>query len=648
MAEYELNLWDYWRIVYKRKWIIIAIFLTSLISSYLFVEKVDPVYSSSVTMYINTGRTPVAEITGAGVTFWGGGGQDLGTQLELIKGYKIMKTVANELGYIKPDTPKEKIDGIVAALRSKIGVREDENTDLFTITATDDTPEGAKAIADVVANVFIQKRWNDQVEETTKTKEFVESQLHKLDKRNTEIKRRLAAMGIEAASSTVPSRSIDKLARLEHLKLELANLKERYTDNYPGIINIKAEIKNIKATVKDLPEGEAGDVQADIMDAEKLRNELDINRELYSLLKERYEKALLVEASKTNDVEIVNPAVQARSAFSGKGSANLFLGGVIGLILGLVAAFLAESMDTSIGTIEDVEEYLRIPVLGVIPQIDIDRKAELNFWKKPPATSSRREFEEIMSRLVTQLQPKSPVAEAYRNLQTYLRFSGLDKVGNCLMFTSASSQEGKTITSVNSALSMAQMGYKVLLIDADLRRPSVHKVFGIDREVGLSEAVLGTFKPDDVIKTMDDIMLGNIKSSMIMKTYGMENLNIITSGHLPTNPTEILGSHNMSEFIKEVKSKFQVVLFDTAPVLPVTDSCILGSKVDGVVIVYKAGQVSRSALRRSKLQIENAKGKPIGVVLNSMRASDMKFGSPFYYYYQKYYGEEESEKKGSG
>ncbi len=103
----------------------------------------------------------------------------------------------------------------------------------------------------------------------------------------------------------------------------------------------------------------------------------------------------------------------------------------------------------------------------------------------------------------------------------------------------------------------------------------------------------------------------------------------------------------MSEFMKEVKSKFQVVLFDTAPVLPVTDSCVLGSKVDGVILVYKSGRISRSALKRSKLQIENAKGRPIGVVLNSMRASDMKFGSPFYYYYQKYYGEEESGKEKS-
>ncbi|MGB2598969.1 MAG: capsular biosynthesis protein, partial [Candidatus Omnitrophota bacterium] len=115
---------------------------------------------------------------------------------------------------------------------------------------------------------------------------------------------------------------------------------------------------------------------------------------------------------------------------------------------------------------------------------------------------------------------------------------------------------------------------------------------------------------------------------------------IITAGHLSTNPTELLSSNNMGKFIKELKERFQVVFFDAAPILPVTDSCILSSKIDGVILVYEVGRVARGALRRSKMQIESAKGKPIGVVLNNMRASDMRFGSPYYYYRQRYYGEE--------
>ncbi|MFQ5953170.1 MAG: AAA family ATPase, partial [Candidatus Omnitrophota bacterium] len=324
---------------------------------------------------------------------------------------------------------------------------------------------------------------------------------------------------------------------------------------------------------------------------------------------------------------------------------NVFFGGAIGLVLGLVAALIAESLDTSIGTIEDVEEYLRIPVLGVVPHIDILKKEEIDYWKEPPPAEEQKKVAEIMGRLVTQYRPKSPIAEAYRNLQTYIKFSGIDKMGNCIMFSSAGIREGKTMTTVNSALSMAQMGYRVALVDADLRRPSVHKVFGIEKEMGLTEAVLGTFKTNDVIKTIDDIMLGNLKTSMVLKTYGMENLSVITSGHTATNPTELLGSQNLVNLIKELKQKFQVVFFDSAPILPVTDSCILSSKIDGVILVYEVGKVARGALRRCKIQIESAKGKTIGIVLNNMRASDMRFGSPYYYYRQKYYGEGEGEQK---
>ncbi len=643
MPEYALNLWDYWRIIYKRKWIIISVFLVSVASSYLFVEKVVPIYKASVTIYINTRRTPVAEVTGTGVTFWGGGGEDLSTQLELIRSFNILQDVALRLGYITPDMDSEKVQAIVASLRGKISVEEQTATELVTISVIDTDPFRAKKIVDVVAEVFMQKRWDEQVKDAKATKEFVEKQLRKMSQTIADIRKKLKSLGVDSTGGKMPAGEVDLRVRLAQLELELSNLRERYTDNYPGIINRLAEIRNIKKHLKQSPP-EEGELDVETLNVDDLENELEINKKLYALLKERYEKALIMEASKAKDTQIVNPAVVPKSPVNAQRGSNVLLAAAIGLVLGLVAAFVVESLDTSIGTIEDVEEYLEVPVLGVIPQIEIDKKEQADYWKKPLPPEEEKRYAEIMRRLVVLYQPKSSMAEAYKNLQTYIKFSGLNKVGNCLMFTSAGIQEGKTITAVNSALSMAQMGYKVLLVDADLRRPAVHEVFGIGREMGLTEIVLGTFKLDDVIKSINDMMMGNIKSSVLMKTPGIENLHIITAGHLPANPSEVLGSESMSEFIKEVKAGFQVVLFDSAPVLPVPDSTILGSKMDGIIIVYKAGRTSRLALRRCKLQIENAKGKPIGVVLNSMRASDMRFGSPSYYYYQKYYGEQEEKK----
>jgi len=643
MAEYGLNLWDYSRIIFKRKWIIIAIFLVSIASSYLFVEKAELVYKSSITLYINTRRTPLAEITGSGVTFWGGTGENIATQLEIIRGYEVLKKAAERLGYVKPGFDEEKIQTVVQRLKGKVSAREQENTGMLIIEATDTNPVKAKEIVDTVANVYIEKRWEDKTEEAKKTKLFVEKQLQKINQTIINLTKRLTALGIEPGDvrAQLSPGMIDQRARLAQLKLEILNLSERYTDNYPGLISRRREVENIKKFLEENPQeadAEETELLVEDIDAGRLQNELEINRKLYALLKERYEKALILEASKTNDTEIVNPAVVPKTPIMAQAAANFFLAGVIGLILGLVAAFVIESMDTSIGTIEDVEDYLKLPVLGVIPQIDLDKNEEIEYWKVPPPPDNKKESKEIMGRLVIQFQPKSSVAEAYRNLQTYIKFSGIDKVGNCLMFTSAGIQEGKTITSVNSALSLAQMGYKVVLVDSDLRRPAVHKVFGISREIGLTEAVLGTYKLEDVTKNIDDVLMGNIKSSLIMKTYGMENLSIITSGHLPSNPSELLSSQNMTKFIAELKEKFDVVIFDTAPILPVTDSCVISSKVDGVVIVYKAGFVSRGALRMCKVKVENAKGRPVGVVLNNMRTSDIRFGSPFYYYYNKYYG----------
>ncbi|MGB3111475.1 MAG: polysaccharide biosynthesis tyrosine autokinase [Candidatus Omnitrophota bacterium] len=513
------------------------------------------------------------------------------------------------------------------------------------ISAVDAEAAKSKEIVETVADVFIQKNWEKKVDEARRTKLFVEKQLKKINQVITDTKKKLMVLGVEPGSPAAASPVFTDLrSRLVQLKFELVNLQERYTDSFPRIINIKAEIAAISKQLGEVPVAAEEEGEEEMIDADRLKNELSINEKLYALLRERYEKAMILEASKTKDIDIVNPATMPKAPVQLPTTVNIFLGGAIGIVLGLVAALIVESMDTSIGTIEDVEEYLRMPVLGVIPHIEVEKKDEMEYWKEAPPPEEKKKYAQIMGRLVTQYRPKSPVAEAYRNLQTYIRFSGIDKVGNCLMFTSVGVREGKTISSVNSALSMAQMGYKVALIDADLRRPSVHKVFGIEREMGLTEAILGTFKLEDVVKTMDDIMLGNIKASVVLKTYGMENLHIITAGHTTTNPAELLSSQNMTNLIKELKNKFQVVFFDSAPILPVTDSCVLSSKIDGVILVYEVGRVARGALRRSKLQIESAKGKPIGVVLNNMRASDMRFGSPYYYYRTKYYGEEHKEK----
>ena len=429
----------------------------------------------------------------------------------------------------------------------------------------------------------------------------------------------------EAISSVMPLQ-----VKLSELEMQLSDLTQKYTVNYPAVLKVKEQIRAIKEQLKNLPKKE--------LLFDRHSRKLKTSEKLSAMLEERYEEARITEAAKTKDVKIVNPAVEPTTPVGPHKGGNLFVSGLIGIILGLVVAMVAESMDTSIGTIEDVEQYLKLPVLGVIPHIKF-RDEAFSLWKKSSSVDDKGSYE-FIQRLIMQHQSSSLIAEAYKTLQASIKFNGLDKVGNSFVFTSVGSQEGKTITITNCALSFAQMGKRVLVVDADLRRPEIHKIFGIERENGLTDLILGTLKLDEAIKTVLDILLGQVKAKEILRTKGMENLSIITSGHLPSNPPGLLNSPEMSSLIEKFKDKFDVVLFDCPPVLPVVDAVVLASKVEGVILVYQVGKVARGVLKRTKVQLENANAKPIGVVLNNIKASEMELVSPYYRRYQQYYGKE--------
>ena len=623
MPQQELNLWDYWRIIRKRRLVIIGVALIVILSTFFYSYRQIPIYEASTTIRILS-RSPIVTVSGSGIMFQGPQ-SEVESEIELIKGDKVLRRVAKNLRYIDEGAPEPDIQMVISRLRGKINTEQVEYTDLIEITTQDSNPLEAMRIVMEVAYSYIEENWLTKINEAKTTREFIEQQLHitedKLKKTENYLKE-LKEKG-EAVGTVMPLQ--EKMTQLES---RLSALTEKYTDNHPEVIKIREEIKILQEQLKWLAEKELLFTQ--------LTRELKTNEELYSMLKDQYAKAQISEASKTKDVEIVNPAVEPRFPISPNRTNNLFLGSIIGIILGLVAAVITESLDTSIGTIEDVEEYLKLSVLGVIPYIKI-KQENGDIWKK--AKPEDKETHELISRLIVQYQPKSSIAEAYRSLQTNLEFTGLQKAGNSFIFTSVGAGEGKTITTTNCAISFAQMGKKVLLVDGDLRRPSIHKIFGIGRESGLNEVLVGSLKLDEAFKTINDILLGEIKASEILKTHGIENLTILTCGHLPTNPSELLSSRKMAEIIKEVKGRFDIVLFDCAPVLPVTDAVILGAQVDAAVLVYQAGRVARGALKRAKIQLETAKVNPIGVVLNNIRASEMETGYPYYYYhYKRYYG----------
>ncbi|WP_017379313.1 CpsD/CapB family tyrosine-protein kinase [Paenisporosarcina sp. TG-14] len=214
--------------------------------------------------------------------------------------------------------------------------------------------------------------------------------------------------------------------------------------------------------------------------------------------------------------------------------------------------------------------------------------------------------------LITIDSPRSPITEQYRTLRTNIEFSSFDQEYKTILVTSSSPGEGKSTTVSNLAVAFAQQGKKVLLIDTDLRKPTVHYTFNLKNVKGLTNVITKQATLTDVIQPTE-----------------VEHLTILTCGPIPPNPAELLGSEAMSQFIELAKTQYDIVLFDTPPILAVADTQILANKVDGTILVISSGNTEQEAARKSKDLLASAKGKIIGAVLNMKKAKDSKY----YYYY---------------
>jgi len=211
-----------------------------------------------------------------------------------------------------------------------------------------------------------------------------------------------------------------------------------------------------------------------------------------------------------------------------------------------------------------------------------------------------------------------------------------DKKAKSFLVTSSFVQEGKTFNAVNIAISIAQAGEKVLLVETDLRKPTIHTTFGLSKEPGLTDYVLGNYQWKEVVNSITDLMLGEFDVEDILKTQGLDNLHIITAGTKPRNPIEILRSERFSEFLKEAYDDYDFLLFDVPPVLPVSDAAEIAPLLDGVILVYKVGKIGRGVLKRAKMSLDNVNAKVVGVVLNNLSP---RVGPEYFKYQTQYYYE---------
>lgn len=344
-----------------------------------------------------------------------------------------------------------------------------------------------------------------------------------------------------------------------------------------------------------------------------------VGESIYTMLLKKLEEARISEAMKVGNIRIIDPAIPPEYPIKPKKKMNTILGGFFGLMVGLGLAFLLEYMDNSIKDSEEIERLLDLPVLGVIPHIRGNRTGF-------PIPGVRGEDGSNM-RLITHLTAKSAVAEAYRTLRTNLQFARAGNSCRTLVFTSPFPGEGKSITSANMAITLAQMGSKTLLVGSDLRKPILHKLFQMVPSKGLSEILVGK---------------GSLQNCIL--STEIENLYLLSPGTLPPNPAELLGSKEMEVLIGEMKKSFDVILFDSPPVLAVTDAALLGGRIDGAILVLQSENTDRRAAREAKKLLDTARVKCIGTVLNNVRLERPygRYGSRYYYNYY-----EEENRKGN-
>ena len=415
---------------------------------------------------------------------------------------------------------------------------------------------------------------------------------------------------------------------LENTKVELLkHLTAQSAGDQTRIDLLGGELKILQAKARQLP--------AAALNFERLKREVDINDTLYTQLKTKYQELLIKEAEKIEEVSIVNPAEKPNFPVNRPSYLqNGLLGILIGLLLGVVFSVFYEAYDTSITTVEEIESILEVPVLGVIPYLG---EKELKEEMAKRAEDKIPQDPELFKALFTYFTPDHFLTEAFRILRTALLKVESTQV---IAVSSPATREGKTFVMMNLAVSIAQTGKKVLVIDADFQMSMVNRLFGIPREPGLSDVILRNVPFKEAARSIVDLILGERGFDFALSGSGLENVHVLTTGGKTPKAREMLSVY-IKEIFEEVKKskEFDYIIIDTPPILPVMDAVELSTHVDGVLLVYEAGKVPKMALRRARTHILNAGGRIIGAVLNKMKAEV----SPDYYKYTytHYYGEKE-------
>ena len=430
------------------------------------------------------------------------------------------------------------------------------------------------------------------------------------------------------------------LSKQADLKIQSADLNTQFGPSYPKLAQLNNQLKEVDSQIQqemkklvgkvrgqyttalrregmlrealEKQKQEANKLNESAIEFNLLKRDSETYRLLYEGILQKLKEASVSAGLKSNNFRIVDTARPPSYPIEPNIPRNLGFALVLGLATGVGAAFLKEGLDNTIRTTEQAQNISGLASLGMIPLGSKSAREGPNA-KRLVIASSKEAVE-----LVTQTRPQSQMAESYRALRTSLLLSNLGAPPKVIMVTSALPQEGKSTTSINCALVLAQKkGVRVLLIDADLRRPSIHKTLGMGPRSGLSNVLTGSTSLEQAITP----------------TSIHPNLFVLPAGTSPPDPAELLGSQNMRDMLNQLRLQYDHIVVDTPPSLSVTDAVVLSPAADAVVLVIRSNQTTKTALRRARDILAQVNAKVVGVLLNAVDLS-----SPDYYYYYEYQG----------
>jgi capsular exopolysaccharide synthesis family protein len=360
-----------------------------------------------------------------------------------------------------------------------------------------------------------------------------------------------------------------------------------------------------------------------------LQRERDNTAKLYGTLLERTAQTDLTRALQMAFVRVVDDALVPRIPVSPRVQMALVLGGTLGLLLGLGIALTLEQLDRTVRGVEEAEA-LGVTILGVMPHIDDGGQLQNVVYGR---RKRRQAAAQLINRdLVVHTHPKSTVAECCRTIRTNLTFMSTDTPRKTIVVTSAGPREGKTTVAMSLAISLAQSGKRVLIVDTDLRKPRLHRALGVSLSKGITTVLVGEHRLAEAIQTTS-----------------IQNLSLLASGPIPPNPSELLHTVQFRQLLDDLRPMFDQVIFDSPPLAAVTDAAIIAPQVDGVILVVHSERTTRDALRTALRQIRDVRSQLTGGVLNEVDLSGHAYGySSYYYYHNEGYYEANPDKDDDG